>query len=138
MQERDGLREDLARVREEMGLGQRQLEDELEEALGELGALEEQEQRREEQEQGREEALQTLQQEKADLERELGEARAQLIRSESNRFLTRVLKKCDIGLSSLLTNGVLTATVFCVIGFSAPVRVWFPSPRMNRDRKSVV
>ncbi|XP_062332634.1 hyaluronan mediated motility receptor [Osmerus eperlanus] len=73
----------LARAREEMGLEQRQLEDELEEALGELSALEEQEQRREEEERGRGEALHTLRQEKAHLERELGEARAQLIRMNS-------------------------------------------------------
>lgn len=58
----------------------RQLKEELEEVLGELALLEDQEQKRQEEEERSQEALQRLQEENNELETKLSETRALLER----------------------------------------------------------
>lgn len=58
----------------------KQLKDEMEEVLGELAVMEEQEQRRQELAESRQQALERLQEGKDELERQLSDTRAMLDR----------------------------------------------------------
>lgn len=74
----DSLSVLLEQEREESEEQLRTLKDEMEEVLGELSAMEEQEQRRQEVVEKSQEALQSMQEENTELESQLREARALL------------------------------------------------------------
>lgn len=71
----DSLSVLVEQEREESDEKLRQLKEEMEEVLGELALLEDQDKKREEDARRSEEALQRLQEEKSELERQLSDAR---------------------------------------------------------------